>query len=93
VLPTSGTARFASPLGVYDFLKRTSLLLYGPQALAEDGPHIANLADAEGFFHHAQAIRMRLPAARAAIQPPSPKGRRAAPTSRPPRKATPRRGK
>ena len=93
VLPTSGTARFASPLGVYDFLKRTSLLLYGPQALAEDGPHIVNLAQAEGFFHHAQAVRLRLPAARAAVQPPAPKGRRAAPTSRPPRKATPRRGK
>ena len=93
VLPTSGTARFASPLGVYDFLKRTSLLLYGPQALAEDGPHIVNLAEAEGFFHHAQAIRMRLPAARAALQPPAAKGRRAAPTTRPPLKAGPRRGK
>jgi histidinol dehydrogenase len=93
VLPTSGTARFASPLGVYDFLKRTSLLLYGPQALAQDGPHIVNLAEAEGFFHHAQAIRMRLPSARAASQPPPSKGRRAAPASRPPRKARPRRAK
>lgn len=94
VLPTSGTARFASPLGVYDFLKRTSLLLYGPHALAQDGPHIANLATAEGFFHHAEAIRMRLPAARASIQPPPTKGaRRAAPTSRTKKTAAkPRRG-
>jgi len=93
VLPTSGTARFGSPLGVYDFLKRTSLLLYGPQALAADGPHIANLADAEGFFHHAEAVRLRLPAAKAAIQPQGtkPVARRARPASRPTKVAKPRR--
>ena len=83
VLPTSGTARFASPLGVHDFIKRTSLLLYGPQAIAADGPHIANLAEAEGFFHHAEAVRMRLPAAKAALAPaPKPTARRAGPARR-----------
>jgi histidinol dehydrogenase len=95
VLPTSGTARFASPLGVHDFIKRTSLLLYGPQALAADGPHIANLAEAEGFFHHAEAIRMRLPAARAALAPaPKSPVRRAGPARRAASKPkTPRRPK
>jgi len=83
VLPTSGTARFASPLGVHDFLKRTSLLLYGPQAIAADGPHIVNLAEAEGFFHHAEAIRLRLPAAKAILSPaPKAPARRAAPARR-----------
>lgn len=83
VLPTSGTARFASPLGVRDFLKRTSLLLYGPQAIAADGPHIVNLAEAEGFHHHAEAIRMRLPAAKAALAPVSKASpRRAGPARR-----------
>lgn len=94
ILPTNGTARFASPLGVYDFVKRTSLLLYGPQALAADGPHIAALADAEGFFHHAEAVRMRLPAAKAAIQPTGSKPvapRRARPVSRAAKVAKPRR--
>ncbi|MCB9496288.1 MAG: histidinol dehydrogenase [Fibrobacteria bacterium] len=84
VLPTSGTARFASPLGVHDFIKRTSLLLYGPQAIAADGPHIANLADAEGFHHHAEAIRLRIPAAKAALAPaPKAPARRPAPSRRP----------
>lgn len=94
ILPTNGTARFGSPLGVYDFVKRTSLLLYGPQALLADGAHIAHLADAEGFFHHAQAVRLRLPAAKAALIPAGPKtGRRAAPASRTATKAAPlRRG-
>lgn len=93
ILPTNGTARFGSPLGVYDFIKRTSLLLYGPQALLADGPHIANLADAEGFFHHAEAVRMRLPAAKAAIQPQAakPAARRARPASRPTKVTKPRR--
>jgi histidinol dehydrogenase len=60
VLPTNGSARFFSPLGVYDFYKRTSLIRYSPRALARHGRDIAALADAEGFFHHAQAVRKRL---------------------------------
>lgn len=60
VLPTSGTARFASPLGVYDFIKRSSYIRYSEAAMRKWGPAIAALADAEGFYHHAQAIRVRL---------------------------------
>lgn len=60
VLPTSGTARFASPLGVYDFLKKSSYIKYSQAAMQKWGPSIAALADAEGFYHHAQAIRIRL---------------------------------
>jgi len=60
VLPTNGSARFFSPLGTYDFYKRTSLIRYSPRALARHGKDIAELADAEGFHHHAQAVRKRL---------------------------------
>jgi histidinol dehydrogenase len=60
VLPTNGSARFFSPLGVYDFYKRTSLIEYTPRALKREGAMIAALADAEGFFHHAAAVRKRL---------------------------------
>lgn len=60
VLPTNGSARFFSPLGTYDFYKRTSLINYTPKALRKHGALIAALADAEGFHHHAQAVRKRL---------------------------------
>lgn len=60
VLPTNGSARFFSPLGVYDFYKRTSLIDYGAKALKKHGASIAALADAEGFIHHAAAVRKRL---------------------------------
>lgn len=60
VLPTNGSARFFSPLGTYDFYKRTSLIRYTPKAMKKHGPSIAALADAEGFHHHAQAVRKRL---------------------------------
>ena len=60
VLPTHGTARFASPLGVSDFLKRTSILHYDAPSFAIDAPHGIALADAEGFHHHAQALRIRM---------------------------------
>jgi histidinol dehydrogenase len=60
VLPTNGSARFFSPLGTYDFYKRTSLIRYSRKAIDRHGPDIAALADAEGFFHHAQAVRKRL---------------------------------
>ncbi len=60
VLPTNGSARFFSPLGTYDFYKRTSLIKYTPKAMRKQGPLIAALADVEGFHHHAQAIRKRL---------------------------------
>lgn len=60
VLPTNGTARFFSPLGVYDFLKRTSIIEYSHQAIQKNGKLIAELADEEGFGHHAIAVRKRL---------------------------------
>ncbi|MEO6095357.1 MAG: histidinol dehydrogenase [Fibrobacteria bacterium] len=60
VLPTNGSARFFSPLGTYDFYKRTSLIQYTPKAMKKHGGLIAALADEEGFIHHAQAVRKRL---------------------------------
>jgi len=60
VLPTAGTARYASPLGVYDFVKRTSIIRYAPERLARDADAIIALAEAEGLFGHAEAVRMRV---------------------------------
>lgn len=60
VLPTSGAARFASGLSVYDFLKRTSLLECGEDALAALGPAAETLAAAEGLSAHALSVSMRL---------------------------------
>ena len=60
VLPTHGTARFFSPLGVYDFYKRTSYLKYSHTAIQKEGKKIIALAEHEGFIHHADAIRKRL---------------------------------
>ncbi|MCB9568785.1 MAG: histidinol dehydrogenase [Myxococcales bacterium] len=59
VLPTAGAARFASPLGVWDFLKYTSILRMGPEALAAEAPAIARLARAEGLEAHARAAELR----------------------------------
>jgi histidinol dehydrogenase len=60
VLPTSGTARYASPLGVYDFVKRTSVIRYSPGRLQADADAIIALAEAEGLFGHAEAVRVRV---------------------------------
>jgi histidinol dehydrogenase len=60
VLPTSGTARFASPLGVPDFVKRTSVVEYSLGRLQADAEHIITLAGAEGLAGHAEAVRARL---------------------------------
>ncbi len=59
VLPTGGSARFASPLGAYDFLKRTSIIEASPGALRKLGPTVARLARMEGFEGHARAIEIR----------------------------------
>jgi histidinol dehydrogenase len=59
VLPTAGTARYASPLGVYDFIKRTSVIRYTRDRLAADADAIVALAEAEGLFGHAEAVRLR----------------------------------
>ncbi len=60
VLPTGGSARFASPLGVYDFVKRTSIVQYSRARLEADAPAVIALAEAEGLFGHAEAVRRRL---------------------------------
>ena len=60
VLPTSGTARYSSPLGVYDFVKRTSVIRYAPERLLADADAIIALAEAEGLMGHAEAVRMRV---------------------------------
>lgn len=59
-LPTSGTARFSSPLGVYDFQKRTSLIRCSPQAACELGRVAGVLARAEGLTAHARSAELRL---------------------------------
>jgi histidinol dehydrogenase len=59
-LPTSGTARFFSPLSTKDFLKRTSIISYTKAQLMKTGDDIAYFADAEHLQAHAEAIRARL---------------------------------
>ena len=60
VLPTSGTARFSSPLGVYDFQKRSSLIQVSQAGAQVLGPIAAELAYGEGLQAHARAAEMRL---------------------------------
>ncbi len=60
VLPTSGTARFSSPLGVYDFQKRSSLIEVSEAGAQVLGPIAATLAYGEGLQAHAQAAELRL---------------------------------
>lgn len=60
VMPTGGSARFASPLGVQDFLKATSVVALKPGAVETLGPPAAGIARAEGFEGHARAIERRL---------------------------------
>ncbi len=60
VLPTMGTARFASALGVETFLKKSSLISYSAQALAADAEHIIRLANLEGLTAHAGSVAVRL---------------------------------
>ena len=60
VLPTSGTARFFSPLSVDSFVKRSSFISYTEQALRQAGPDIIKLAETEGLTAHAQSIRVRM---------------------------------
>ena len=60
VLPTSGTARFSSPLGVYDFQKRSSIIEVSEAGAQKLGPIAAVLAYGEGLQGHARAAEMRL---------------------------------
>ncbi|PFK45528.1 histidinol dehydrogenase [Bacillus cereus] len=59
VLPTSGTARFFSPLSVDDFVKKSSFVSYTKEALQSVQHHIIKLADKEGLHAHARAIQIR----------------------------------
>ena len=69
VLPTSGTARFSSPLGVYDFVKRSSLIEVSAAGAQVLGPIAAELAHGEGLHAHARAAEMRLNGQTAAATP------------------------
>jgi histidinol dehydrogenase len=60
VLPTGGTARFFSPLGVYDFQKRSSIIEYSLKALQKAGAKTARFARMEGLEAHARAVDLRL---------------------------------
>lgn len=59
-LPTSGTARFSSPLNVDDFVKKSSYIYYDKASLLASGERIADFADREGLGAHAEAIRIRM---------------------------------
>ncbi|RLL42082.1 histidinol dehydrogenase [Oceanobacillus piezotolerans] len=58
-LPTNGTARFASPLGVYDFIKKSSIIQYSKDALLQSADSIITLANVEGLTAHANSIKIR----------------------------------
>jgi len=60
VLPTGGTARFSSPLGVYDFIKRTSVLSFTAASLARYGLPVRELAVLEGLEAHGLAVAKRM---------------------------------
>lgn len=60
IIPTNGTARFASPVDVDDFIKKSSLIYYSKEALLRDGETIMELARREGLEGHARAIQIRL---------------------------------
>lgn len=58
-LPTSGTSAFSSPLGVYDFMKKSSIIHYTAQALQDVADDIITIANAEGLTAHANSIQVR----------------------------------
>jgi len=60
VLPTSGTARFSSPLGVYDFQKRSSLIMCSPEGASELGKTASVLARGESLEAHARSAEYRI---------------------------------
>ncbi len=59
VLPTNGTAKFFSPLGVYDFQKKSSIIYYNEESLSEIKDDIQDFAKAEGLTAHANSIKVR----------------------------------
>ncbi len=59
-LPTGGTARFSSPLGVYDFIKRTSIISFTEEGFGKLGRSVKRFADIEGLYGHGQSAAIRL---------------------------------
>ena len=59
VLPTSGTARYASPLGVYDFLKRSSMMQISKTHAKELSKIAISIADCEGLYSHSESAKYR----------------------------------
>ena len=60
VLPTSGTARFSSPLGVYDFQKRSSLISLSRETASNLGHVASALAEGEGLEAHSKSAKYRI---------------------------------
>ena len=60
VLPTNGTAKFSSGLGVIDFYKRTTIVKFSKNSLNQLGKHVITMAEAEGLEAHARSISMRI---------------------------------
>ena len=59
-LPTSGCAKFSSPLGVQDFIKHSSIISYSSKKLKDQSKQIIRFAEEEGLIAHANAIRIRI---------------------------------
>ncbi len=59
-LPTGGTARYASPLSVDEFVKKSSIIQYTPKALARDARAVVSIARHEGLWAHAESVAQRL---------------------------------
>jgi len=59
ILPTNGNAKFASPLGVLDFMKYSSLIAFSEKRLVQDAPKIEKFAELEGLFNHQKSIEVR----------------------------------
>ncbi|NLY47294.1 MAG: histidinol dehydrogenase [Tissierella sp.] len=60
ILPTNGTARFASQLSVDDFVRRSGVVIYTREAAELEGRDVERLAEIEGLPAHARAMRVRL---------------------------------
>ena len=61
-LPTGGTARFSSPLSVDEFIKKSSVIQYSPEALSQDGEAVVVIAQREGLWAPAHSVELRLAA-------------------------------
>jgi histidinol dehydrogenase len=59
IIPTGGTSVFSSPLGVYDFFKKSGVTFYSMQALEEESRFIENMADAENLLAHKNSVKIR----------------------------------